>query len=735
MALVSKIREKSGLIVFIVGLGLLLFIIPFDSIYSFFGGRGEQPIGEVFGKPIYPSEWDVMAEFNQSTGQYSTIPNGDMYKMSQARNFFQTKMFDTIINTEVGKIGLRVSTNELKDYLIFGDNPSPVIVNRYTYKNEQGQEFFSKDSLFKEYNFFADQASTASGADKARFTDYWHNVVEVPVKRQRLIAKYVAMAKYAVVGTIDEATKLQIQENSKLTLDFIAKEASTITDSTVSVSEDKVKSYYEEHKEDIEWKIEEDVANIEFVLINVEATPEDEEAMVKKATELKTKFAETDNDTAFIAIKSDITFDDVMEGKAMFDVIPGNEFDPTQTIFSNETAAAIMAAKEGDVIGPVIRTIEGEAKVILAKVRAIGQETKVRHILVTDLKLADSISNALIADTSSFAVLAEEFTTDPGFTQNGGYYDVGPATRFVATFKEFALANGAGTIGVVPSQFGYHVMEIVSKGEEKRAMAYLVKDVEPSESTRNQVYEQQGFGFMEAAQSNYDAALTKFGFEALPATLRISLPLVDLSGNNQLYNPETTIYNEALTNWIFAEGRQTGDVSVPIQLKDGRFLVASIKGISSFGVPTYDIVKNEMRAKLVEEAKLAHIKNMLKGVGSLSEAEGILGGSGITSNSELTLDMNGFPGVGAQDGQAVAKAFLVKNLNELTIIEGNGVVYVVVVKDRNITPVATDKTEEIAKVSGMRQSYIDNTIEIALLKMADVRDWRVKAQVYYANNE
>ena len=44
MALVGKIREKSGLLVFIVGLGLLLFIIPFDTIFQGLQGSGEQTI-------------------------------------------------------------------------------------------------------------------------------------------------------------------------------------------------------------------------------------------------------------------------------------------------------------------------------------------------------------------------------------------------------------------------------------------------------------------------------------------------------------------------------------------------------------------------------------------------------------------------------------------------------------------------------------------------------------------
>ncbi len=725
MALVSKIREKSGLIVFIVGLGLLLFIIPFDSIYAFFGGRGEQPIGEVYGSPIYPSEWDVMADFNQNTGYYSTIPNGETYKMYEARNFFQRKMFDTIMNTEIEKIGLRVSSAELKDYLIFGEYPSPVIVERYTYEDAQGNESFSRDSLLKEYNFFVNQAAAAQGSDKARFTNYWHQMVEVPVRKERLVSKYTAMAKFAVVGTTDEATKLQIAQNSKLVVDFVAKEVSTVMDSSVTVSESDIKTYYEAHKDEAEWKLMEDMAKIEFVLIDIEPTDEDKTALMEKMTKMKKGFAEAPNDTAFVSLKSDVAFGESMQDPTKFDVIPGADF---AGLFSEKINTEIQNAKAGDVVGPFTYTWQAEEIVVLAKVRDVAQETKVRHILVADENLADSIATVLKADTSQFASLCETYSQDPGFAENGGYYDVGPSTRFVPSFKAFSLANGVGTIDIVPSQFGYHVIEVVEKGEEKRAMAYIVKDIVATDDTRNYVYEELGFGFMKAAQTDYDAALKKFGFESFDATLSISLPLIDLGGNN-------TIYNEELVNWLFAEARQAGEVSIPVALKDGRFLVARVKGKSSFGVPTYDIIKDEMEAKLLKEAKLTHIKKQLKGVGTLKAAQEVLGAvGGVRENTEVSLDMDAFPGLG-QDVTAIAKTFMIKNLNELTIVEGKQGIYVVVVKERKFTPVSADKTEAIAKVSANRQSYVGRTINGALLRMADVRDWRVKAQVYYANQE
>lgn len=728
MALVSKIREKSGLIVFIVGLGLLLFIIPFDSIYSFFGGRGEQPIGEVFGRPIYSSEWDVMAEFNADAGYYSSVPNGDALKVQYARQHFESKIFDTIINTEIAKIGLQVSAAELKDYLILGENPSPVLVDMFTYEDPQGNEYFSKDSLLKSYNFFANQVAATSGADRARFTNQWHYGVEVPVISQRLKAKYVAMAKYAVVGTNDEATKHQITKNSKLVVDFVAKEAGTLLDSTIKISEDQIKSYYEAHKEDAEWKISEDLAKISYVLIDVKPTEEDMNATVEQMAKLKEGFTNADNDTAFIQLKSDTKYGDNMQDPSVLDVLPANPFNRFQTMFSDAVNQEIDSAKLGNVVGPFTYNNSGKTNVVLAKVSKIVNDTKVRHILVTNPLLADSIANVLKTDSTKFASLALKYSNDKdenGIPNSMGYYDVQPNSGLVPSFKNFALNNDLGVVDVVPSQYGFHVMQVVSKGAQTyKYVAYVEKNVVPSENTVNTVYEEQGFGFMEAAEANYEAALKKFGFESLEANLFLAMPVDRTFG-----------YSEDLVNWIFAEGRQVGEVSAPVQLKDGRFLVAKVDGIGSYGVPTYEIIRDEIENRLLQEAKVAALMKKAKSAGSLQEAEALLtAAGGVKENVELTLDMDAFPGFG-QDVTAIAKTFLIQNLNEVNVIEGKQGVYLVVVKEKNITPVAVDNTEAIVEVTNTYQSYVGGALYQAMLRMADFRDWRMKAQVYYANQK
>ena len=102
MAVIGKIREKSGLLVFIVGLGLLLFIIPFDRIIQSFQGTGEQPLGEINGTEIMDSKWKFNERAQNMFNGYSGVPED--YKIQQETQLWNQIMIDTLLKIEVTKL-------------------------------------------------------------------------------------------------------------------------------------------------------------------------------------------------------------------------------------------------------------------------------------------------------------------------------------------------------------------------------------------------------------------------------------------------------------------------------------------------------------------------------------------------------------------------------------------------------------------------------------------------------
>ena len=104
-------------------------------------------------------------------------------------------------------------------------------------------------------------------------------------------------------------------------------------------------------------------------------------------------------------------------------------------------------------------------------------------------KLADSILSVVKKDKSKFAELATKFSDDSS-KDNGG--DLGSSTpgRMVPPFDNFIFNNPTGTIGLVETDFGYHIVEVGKQSEPKPAikLATVVKNIEPSDKTMNRSF-------------------------------------------------------------------------------------------------------------------------------------------------------------------------------------------------------------------------------------------------------
>jgi parvulin-like peptidyl-prolyl isomerase len=122
---------------------------------------------------------------------------------------------------------------------------------------------------------------------------------------------------------------------------------------------------------------------------------------------------------------------------------------------------------------------------------------EVRHILLDTQVEAEEV--AAEATPENFARLARERSLDPGSASSGGnlgtYSESQFRTQFDPTFVDAALALEPGQIsGVVQTQFGYHVIELVRR------------DVASFEEVRDQLVAQQGPSvFSDWILGQYDA--------------------------------------------------------------------------------------------------------------------------------------------------------------------------------------------------------------------------------------
>lgn len=86
-----------------------------------------------------------------------------------------------------------------------------------------------------------------------------------------------------------------------------------------------------------------------------------------------------------------------------------------------------------------------------------------RHILVESQAEAEAVL-ALLDAGEEFGFLAVELSLDPGSGSLGGDLGCVVEGSFVAPFETAAYAAGAGATVVAESQFGFHVIQVISSG-------------------------------------------------------------------------------------------------------------------------------------------------------------------------------------------------------------------------------------------------------------------------------
>jgi peptidylprolyl isomerase/peptidyl-prolyl cis-trans isomerase D len=172
-------------------------------------------------------------------------------------------------------------------------------------------------------------------------------------------------------------------------------------------------------------------------------------------------------------------------------------------------------------------------------------------------KLADSLLGVVKKDKTKFAELASEFSDD-GSSQNGG--DLGTSTpgRMVPPFDKFIFNNPTGTIGLVETDFGFHVVEVGKQSEPKKAirLATVVKNIEPSKKTTDDVF---------FRASKFEVAVKDGDFSELAKSQNLEVKPVNNLGKMEANIPGLGA-NRPIVNWAFNEDTKVGDIkrfSVP----------------------------------------------------------------------------------------------------------------------------------------------------------------------------
>jgi peptidyl-prolyl cis-trans isomerase D len=136
MAILTKIRNRSGLAIGMVGGALLLFVISdaLNSNFGLFSGQAaNNNVGEIDGETIGIRQFEEKLEFNTENFKMRTQQeNVDENTRTQLREQTWAQYInDYMMLKEYKELGIEVSNEELEDMLM-GKNIHPQIIQSFT---------------------------------------------------------------------------------------------------------------------------------------------------------------------------------------------------------------------------------------------------------------------------------------------------------------------------------------------------------------------------------------------------------------------------------------------------------------------------------------------------------------------------------------------------------------------------------------------------------------------------
>ena len=706
MQIIQKIRDKGAAIVIaVIALSLIGFILMDANLgANRRSAGGASTIGEINGVSIDSKEYQDKVK--QIEGQYGGRISGPQVYMVR-QNAWDQLVAEKVLTAEFEKMGLIFSPKELSSIMFSQDAPQSL-----------KQAFSDKTTGQYDINKVQQWWQTAKKYKGEQRDAIEAQIVE-PIKLQSLYTKYSSLIAASAYYPSWMKEKENTESKTFANISYVAIPYSTISDSTVKVSDDDILNYIGKHKTLYK---QDGGRQIEYIAFNANPTSGDTAKTLETVAALKTAFFTDTNAKVFVSRN-----------------MSAKNFEDAYTLKSKLTMPqkdSVAALATGAVYGPYL---DGK-EIVMAKMlgsRQLADSVKCRHILIGTKDpqsgqptLSDSVAKkridsieAAIKGGADFNAMVLKYSDDQGSKDKKGEYDFS-VTQFSGLAKEFAETVFYGTTGdkkVVHTDFGWHYIEVLNQKNFEPAykIAYMAKEIVASDETVNTASNKASKISGEARDIKaLDAYVAKNGLQ------KIDVPNLIKENDYQLGALQDA---RQLIKWAF-EAKQ-GDVSEPFSIGD-QFVVGAVTKIQPEGLPDAKTARPITEATVRNLKKAEQIKTKITATPTLESAAAAYNLQVATAGADSTLTFNSsiINGVGQEPkliGASFNKAYQAKVSEP---IEGANGVYVV--KVNSLGTKAADASEVADKQASERAKALAQQINggwfESLKKLAVIKDERSK---------
>jgi peptidyl-prolyl cis-trans isomerase D len=706
MAILEKIRKRTTVLILIIGMALFAFVISDVLTRGGFGsGKVGSPVGEINGEAI--SLDDFRRQMEAAEGQFG----GQATSTQMVNTVWEQSVRSTILEQQFDYLGIDIQQDQIMN--LIRNNPN-----------------FTQNPQFQDQNGFFDEDAFRNFITELRVNQpqqyqLWLQSEEALIRAAKE-QTYFDLVRAGVGATLKEGEWDYHLANDKVDIRYLRVAYSSIPDSTVTVTTEEIAAYMKEHEDEFK---QEASRNLRYVYFEERASEADEAAIQEALAGLIEDQMEYMED-----LDSTIVRPGFANATDMEIFLERNSDNPYDTIYRSrkelpaQFADTLMALGVGELYGPYR---DGNAfKYTRMMDRKPNGSVKASHILVAfqgalranpsvtrtkeeaEIKAQELLVEAQ-KESVEFAQLARDNSDGPSAPNGGdlGYFQQGIMTP---AFNDFAFENPVGTIGLVETEFGYHIVKVDDKEDIVR-LATLSRSIEPSEETINALFTEATSFEMAVSDSpsTYGAISEEKGYVARPVN---NLKAMD-------ENLPGLGAQRRLVQWAFNSDTEIGDIR-RFDLSNG-YAVAQLTEIHEEGLMSPEDASVRVLPVLRRQKKAQRILEANKGKDMTTFAQD--NNVAVASASALNVKSPTIPGAG-REPVVVGMAISMEEGAVSDLIEGETGVFKIEVTSKQEAPAMENYAPYAATLRNSLAPRISTSVYEALKQKAEIEDNR---SVYY----
>ena len=716
MAVLGKIRAL-GPVALISVIGLALFAFVFST--------GSGTVTDVFKADEFNQSRVAVVngiemdrtDFMQKVDNLEKQNRGSRSSIQAMNSIWNSELRKLVLQSEYEKIGLQIEREMMRDFLK---------TNLAAFEDFQNENGDFDESKLNQFILNLKEISPETMELQGSLVNYqsWNNF-EDNIGKLGIEEIYYKLIDAGINTALFEGEEDYFNSNDVVDFKYVKIPFTNVADSEIKVSKSEVNNYISENKSNYSSDPSRDLIFVQF-----EEKPSELDKLESKTTitELLEDREEYDFDS-----QKNITFQGFKNTKNNEEFLNINSaikfFDSYvfKSSLSKSIADKIYELNPGEVYGPYSE--DGFIKATkLIDTKFIADSAKVRHILIPYLgsfrsgpnvtkskdqakKTADSIFRVLSRSRGKFNSLLS-LSSDEVSNENDGVIEFAYIDGFAPEFRDFSFEKRVGSIDVVETDFGFHIIEILSQGKKQKAVKVgnLALKVEPSERTQDSIYN---------LASKFEIAVSEDNFRDYSKENNIKVNPVNNIGELDENIPMLG-QQRSIVRWAYDENTETGDIK-RFSLQNGGYVIAMLTSINDQGMMSYEKssitalpkVKNQKKAEKI-------IKNI-----SSSNLDEIASQNNVEVQTALSVNLNNpvISGVGNEPSVVGYAMGVSKDVTSSAIIGNSGVFYIYVT-DRRKASSLENYQNMINMISSTRSTNVRTKSYTALKDKADIEDFR-----------